>query len=128
MPSFYIVLAKEIPGVDVYVNGNSLSKNNDELDRIAKSLKVRPLMSFFSTSQEEASSFAEGHGVELKAVPEEKWFAPDVGLTTVNALLASLSESELARPDQIEAELREFVRLLETAKANGVRWHLAIDY
>lgn len=88
MPPFYIVLDKEIPGVDAYVNGSLLSKNNDELERIAKRLKVRSLMSFFSISPEEASSFAEGHGVELKSVPEENWFAADEGLTTVNALLA----------------------------------------
>lgn len=128
MPSLYIVLEKEIPGVDVYVNGNFLSKNNDELERISKRLKVRSLMSFFSTSPEEVSSFTEDHGVQLKAVPEEKWFAADEGLTTVNTLLANLSESKLSRPDQVEAELREFVSLLETAKANSVRWHLAIDY
>lgn len=128
MPSFYIVLDKEIPGVDVYVNGSFLSKNNDELDRIAKRLKVRPLIGFFSTSPEEVSSLLEGSGVEIKTVPEEKWFAADEGLNTVNALLGGLSESKLARADQVEAELREFVRLLETAKANGIRWHLAVDY
>ena len=128
MPSFYIVLDKEIPGVYVYVNGNFLSRNNDELEQIAKRLKITPLMSFFSISQEEVSSFAEGHGVELTAVPEEKWFAADEGLTTLNTLLASLSESKLAHSDRVEAELREFVSLLEAVKANGVRWHLAIDY
>lgn len=87
MPSFYIVLDKEIPGVDAYVNGSLLSKNNDELERIAKRLKVRSLMSFFSISPEEASSFAEGHGVKLKSVPEENWFAADEGLTTRSELV-----------------------------------------
>lgn len=128
MPSFYIVLDKKIPGVDAYVNGTFLSKNSKELEQIAKRLKVRSLMGFFSTSPEEVSSLLEGSGVELKTVPEEKWFAAEEGLTTVNALLASLSESKLARADQVEAELREFVSLLETARANGARWHLAIDY
>lgn len=128
MPSFYIVLDKQIPGIDTYVNGSFVSKNNDKLEQLAKRLKVRSLMSFFSISREKASSFAEDHGVELKKVPEERWFAAGEGLTTVNAFLANLGESKLFRPDQVEAELREFVHLLETAKASGVSWHLAIDY
>jgi hypothetical protein len=46
----------------------------------------------------------------------------------VNALLQELATSKLVRLDRVEAELREFEKILEAAKANGVRWHLAVDY
>jgi hypothetical protein len=131
MPSLYIILEKKISSTDIYVNGSFLSKNNDELERIAKRLGVEPLMGFFSISNEELSALAEEHDASLskpKAAHQEKWFTPDEGLRTVNALLQELATSKLVRLDRVEAELREFEKILEAAKANGVRWHLAVDY
>ena len=127
MPSLYIVLEKEIPGTDTYVNGHFLSKHNDELEKVAKGLKVTPLMSFFSVSKEELGALHEEYGVPLKKT-EEKWFAADDGLRTVNALLQNLSSSKLGDTAPIESDLREFLGVLELAKANGIRWHLAVDY
>ncbi len=31
-------------------------------------------------------------------------------------------------PDPLQANLREFTRVLELAKSNDMRWHLAGDY
>ncbi len=130
MPSFYIVLEKEIPNADLHVNGNLLSKNNDELAALAKRLGVKPLMSFFSVSKDELSGLCEELAVDLSKTKasKEQWFAPEEGLQTANALAQNLDASKLARADQIASELREFLGLLELAKTNGVRWHLAIDY
>lgn len=131
MPSLYIILEKKIPNADIYVNGNSLSQNNDELDQMAAQLGVEPLTAFFSISNEELSALLEEHDASLskpKPPHEEKWFAPDEGLRTVNALLQELPSSNLGRIDLIETELREFVKVLELAKLNGVRWHLGVDY
>jgi len=131
MPSLYIMLERQIRNADIYVNGNFLSKNNDELERIAHRLGVEPLMGFFSTSSEQLLALAEQHDVnsnKFKAAHQEKWFTADEGLRTVNALLRELATSKLDHLDRIEAELREFEKLLEVAKANGVRWHLGVDY
>jgi hypothetical protein len=131
MPSLYIILQRKIPSVDSYVNGNFLSKSNDELERMAKRLGVTPLMDFFGISKEELSSLAEEHSVEFnktKAAPEENWFTAEEGLHTVNALLGNLAESKLSQVERIEGELREFVRVLELAKTHGIRWHLGVDY
>ena len=65
MPSFYIILEKKIPSIDIYVNGSFLSKNNDELERIAKRLGVEPFMGFFSISNEELLALAEEHDASL---------------------------------------------------------------
>lgn len=131
MPSLYIILDKKIPGADIYVNGNSLSKNSDELERMARRLEVRSLMSFFSVSNEELKALTEQYGVDIskgKAASEEKWFAPEEGLRTVNSLLGSLAGSKLGHDDRVKLELLEFVRVLELAKTNDRRWHLGIDY
>jgi len=127
MPSLYIVLDAQIPGADIYVNGNSLSKSSDELERIATRLGIRPLMSFFSISNEELSSVV-GEDVELGDPAQERWFAPEEGLCTVNALLGGLAASKLGNDDRIAKELQEFIRVLELARANSRRWHLAVDY
>lgn len=131
MPSLYIILEKQIPNAGNYVNGTFLSMNNDEFGQMAKQLGVRPLMDFFSISNEELSSLAKEYDAvpkKTKAVHEENWFAAEDGLQTIKALLQELASSKLNRPDRIEAELRGFARVLELAKASGVRWHLGVDY
>jgi hypothetical protein len=131
MPSLYIILDRKIPGADTYVNGNFLSKHNDELERMAKRLRVTPLMNFFSVSNQELSSLAEEYGVDFnkgKSAAEEKWFTAEEGLQTLKSLLGYLTESKLSDVDSIEAELREFVNVLELAKASRIRWHLGVDY
>jgi hypothetical protein len=128
MPSLYIILEKKIPVADTYVNGSFLSKYNDELDRIARRVGVQPLMEFFSISTEELSAIREEHDADptRPCQPhQEKWFTADEGLRTVTSLLEELPISWL---DRIEAELREFEKILQAAKAYGVRWHLGVDY
>lgn len=128
MPSLYIVFEKKIPGADTCVNGNFLSKHNDELEKMAKRLGVRPLMSFFSASKDEVGSLLGDDAGSLGIDIEEKWFAAEEGLRTVKALLENLSSLKLKDVDRVEADLREFVGALEQARANGTRWHLAVDY
>jgi hypothetical protein len=98
---------------------------------MAKRLGVRPLMSFFSISNEELASLEEEYAIDLsktKSRTADTWFAAEEGLRTVNALLENLSGSKLKDVARVEADLREFVGVLELAKANGIRWHLAVDY
>jgi len=129
MPSYYIVLEKQITGAGTFVNGNLLSKNSDALEKLAKKLCVTSLMSFFSVSKEDvASLFGDSASVDNIPVPDEKWFSAEDGLRTVNTLLKNLSASRIRDSDRVEGNLREFVRVLELAKSNGIRWHLAIDY
>ncbi len=131
MPSLYIVLERKIPNTDAYVNGSSLSKNNKVLESMAKKLDVTTLMSFFSASKDELASLME-EGSSEAAINnpkfDEKWFTAEDGLKTVHALLKSTDESSLSDRDRITTELQEFARVLDLAKAHGIRWHLAVDY
>ncbi len=131
MPSLYIILEKQIPNADIYVNGSFLAKNSEELGRMAKQLGVRPLMDFFSISGEELSSLAEEYSPKLEKVKEdhqENWFTAEEGLQTVSTLLQNLASLKLDRLDRIEAELQEFAKVLELAQANSLHWHLGVDY
>jgi len=132
MPSLFIVLEKKIPNFDIYVNGNRLSKESDNLERVAKQTGVKSLMSFFSICPEELVGLAEDHGVDVKGkglkAPEEKWFSAEEGLHTVRSLVDALASSNDDIQAQLVSELREFERVLVHAHANNVRWHLGVDY
>ncbi|HKM68236.1 MAG TPA: hypothetical protein VJX70_13790 [Candidatus Acidoferrum sp.] len=131
MPSLYIVLERKIPNTDVYVNGSFLSKKSQELEELAKHLGVTTLMGFFSISAEELGSLLSEQDLETAPSTSKlggEWFTAEEGLRTVHALLKSSAESSMGDQDHIAAELQEFARVLELARANSIRWHLAVDY
>lgn len=125
--AWYIVLEREIPGFHHAVNGKALAKSSKQLDSIAKEKSLPTLMSFFSASADELMGFADEHGVSLKEPPpSEKWFSADDGLKTVNGLIDAAARDELDA--RIIADLQEFKTVLETARRNGIGWHLAVDF
>jgi hypothetical protein len=131
MPSYYILLERNVPGVDATVDGHSLSRNSDALEALAKALGVTSLLSFFSIDQQELEGlFGDivAGDVTNKMNTREEWFEPRDGIQTIEALLAR--KSDLAFPDaaKVAPELEEFARVLRLAEQHNVRWHLAIDY
>jgi hypothetical protein len=132
MPSYYIALERTIPNFDAYVNGNLLAKEGDALERLAKKIGVRPLLSFLSVSPEEVTSVVGDEGETIERLgdkaPREQWFNAEDGLTTVRKLMSHLEFLKLDRSDQVLSNLKDFERVLETARQHSVRWHLAIDY
>ena len=130
--AFYIVLEREIAGFAHGVNGNAIAHAGDVLETLAKEASVKPLMEFFSASADELAGVAEDHGIDLKEkgvrLPAEQWFPAEEGLKTVSALTDAVESKGLDRADAILADLLDFKRVLEAARANGVGWHLAVDY
>ena len=47
----YIVVEGEDPGFDIFVNGRTLARNEDALEKLAERLGVKPLLEFFSADQ-----------------------------------------------------------------------------
>ena len=47
----YIVVEGEDPGYDIFVNGRALARNEDALEKLARSIGARPLIDFFSADQ-----------------------------------------------------------------------------
>ena len=102
--AWYIVLEREIPGFDHFVNGKAVAKAGDRLDSLAKEKGLPSLMSFFSISTEELAAFAEGHAVSLKQSSPQRWFSADDGLKTVNGLIDEAEKHAL--DTRVIADLR----------------------
>jgi hypothetical protein len=127
--AWYIVLEREIPGVETFINGQALARAGELLDSLAADAEVLPLSSFFSVSAEEMTGFAADHGVDLNdlgTAPAEKWFSPQDGLKTLAALVEAAQTRKM--DDVILEDLKAFQKVLRAAQAKEVRWHLAIDY
>jgi hypothetical protein len=127
--AWYIQLERNIPGFEAFVNGKAAAKAAELLDSLAKDAGVTPLSDFFGASAENLAEFAEDHGVDLKemgAIPDEQWFSPEDGLKTLRALMQAAETQKLS--NQILEDLKEFQKVLEAAAANGIRWHLAVDF
>ena len=127
--AFFISLEREIPGLDVGVDGKALSAASDALETVAQGLNVRPLLEFFSAGAEELGDVL-GEGVELPGdLPPKQFHNAEEGLKTVQALIAHCRKSpgSLKQVDRVLADLGEFERILKAAKKAGVAWHLSID-
>lgn len=124
--AFYIALEREIPDFDPFLNGKALSQASDQLDQIATSLGVRPLMEFFSADPEMAAEFLE-EGTEI---PPQSWFPASDGLATVRALHSHLTANPSAVPQQemVLDDLSDMERVLTTASEHSVGWCLQVDF
>lgn len=128
MPSVYIILQKNIPGVNAHgQEGHALSKHSDELDTLAKRTGVKPIMSFFSVKKDEALGLVDGEDIGVR-IPDERWFAAEDGLKTISALIKAVGNQPDAKSLALVKELAYFQSVLEEARSHNVPWHLGIDY
>lgn len=132
--SMYIVVEGEDPGFDTFVNGRSLARHEDALEKLALSLGVRPLIEFFSADENSmALLIEEGAGDQelLRKLPPPQWYTPADGLKTVQALLQALRDDPQqlgTEGKQVLSELREYAEVLEKARDREMRWHLAVSW
>ena len=132
--SLYIVVEGEDPGFDIFVNGKALARNEDALERLAERLNVRPLLDFFSADENSMALLLEqgaGNPEWARNLPQPQWFnAPD-GLSTVRALIDFLVANPAALGSEtqaVQAELREYERVLHKTAQRELRWHLAVSW
>lgn len=132
--SMYIVVEGEDPGFDIFVNGRSLARHEDALEKLALKLGVRPLIEFFSADENSmALLIEEGAGDQdlLHRLPPPQWYSPEDGLKTVRTLLEALAEDpqQLGTEGiQVISELREYAEVLEKTSERNLRWHLAVSW
>jgi len=124
--AYYISLESGIPGCDpASIDGKALNRAADALENAARTLKVRPLMDFFSAGAEELESLlGDDAGPPSDLLPRQYHSAED-GLKTVRALIGHCE-----RDPKLKAaleDLRGFERILAAAATNKVKWHLGID-
>jgi hypothetical protein len=118
--AYYIVLEKEIDGVDTMMDGKSLSRHIESLDAVARELLVRPLSEFISMDADAVADVL-GDDAEGIEVPPLQQFQAQDGLATVRALLPR-REAQPALHD-----LKDCERILSAAAEQGIGWHFQID-
>jgi hypothetical protein len=132
--SLYIVVEGEDPGFDTFVNGHSLARNEDALERLAGRLNVKPLLEFFSADENSMALLLEqgaGNPAWVGNLPQPQWNSANDGLVTIQALTAFLEDNLAALGSETQAvlgELREYERVLQKSSARGLSWHLAVSW
>jgi hypothetical protein len=132
--SMYIVVEGEDPGYDIFVNGQSLARNEDAVERLALGLGVRPLIDFFSADENSMALLIEegaGDPELLRRLPPPQWYSAEDGLATVEALMGTLREEPLqlgSDGGQVLVELEEYATVLRKTRERGLRWHLAVSW
>ena len=130
----YIVVEGEDPGFDIFVNGRSLARHEDALERLALRLGVRPLIEFFSADENSMSLLIEegaGNQDLMRRLPPPQWYSPADGLGTVQALLDALIDEPQqlgTEGEQVISELMEYARVLKKTRDRQMRWHLAVSW
>jgi hypothetical protein len=132
--SLYIVVEGEDPGFDTFVNGRSLARNEEALERLAAKQRVTPLLDFFSADENSMALLLEqgtGKPEWAENLPQPQWFSPAQGLATVRALIDFLAATPGAIGSEtlpVLSELREYERVLKKTAEYGLRWHLAASW
>ena len=131
MHALYIVLQRKVPNVDDWVEGRALSVHADALEKLAKKMRVRPLMDFFRADENELSSLIDDPEIlarTARKLPPDKWQSAEDGIRTIEALQKALKKSKHPDFDKLDAELDGFARVLRAAHEHAIGWHLGIDY
>ena len=132
--SLYIVVEGDYPGFDIFVNGHAVARNEESLERLATTLRVKPLLDFFSADENSMALLLEqgaGNPEWTRHLPQPQWYLATEGLQTITALINFLSANAAALGSEtypVLAELREYERVLRKTEERGLRWHLAASW
>lgn len=119
--AYYIVLERDIKGLDTSMDGKALASSIKSLDKAASELGVRPLSEFVSIPPEDMEEFVDDDADnELEPMHH---FSAEEGLETVTELI----EHGNVKDARIIEDLQECERILTKAAEHGVNWHFQID-
>src|SRR5437868_5395823 len=124
--AYFIVLEREIEGLETSMDGKGLSQNMQALAIAARSLGVKPLSEFYAADPETIRKFLGGEDIDLGDIkpPPPENFSAEAGLKTIRALLGQ----PLADRDGLVQDLRVCERILSVAAQHGAGWHFEIDF
>lgn len=122
--AWYVVLDREVPNLDPFMNGKALARSAPAIASMAARLGVRDLGDFISTSPAEIADLVEDEIAD--ELPAESWYSPEEGLRVVRAMVTEVAKS--SRMGDVLTDLRELERVLDRAQQVGARWHLAVDF
>ncbi|MGI9204533.1 MAG: hypothetical protein ACR2Q3_11010 [Woeseiaceae bacterium] len=118
--AYFIVLNKEDPGFDAYVDGKMLTQQLDEINAVAASLGLR---AFEDHAFQDLSEYG---GPDM----DVQWFDADEGINWVGTIKRHLQENPDAIADTggVVEDLDDYCRVFEEAKKRGLKWHLELDF
>ncbi len=129
--ALYIVLDREVPGLDTFMNGKALAAAEEVVTAQCERLGVRDLWSFYSVDPldvadplDDLDDFGEPDSREVGSVTES-WFPPTDGLATIRALREALRGKAVSA---VLEDLGDMERILAEAERAGARWYLAVDH
>jgi hypothetical protein len=128
--ALYIVLDREVPGLDTFMNGKALAAAEEVVTANCERLGVRDLWSFYSVDPldvadplDDLEDFGDLDAREGSTV--EAWFPPTDGLATIRALREALPGKTVSA---VLSDLSDMERILAEAERAGARWYLAVDH
>jgi len=121
--AYYIALDNGDPDASTAVDGKVLARATEALNELAARLRLGPLDDFFGASAEVLAEF----GVD-DASPGP-WYDAADGVRWFDTMATHIAGNRHAieQPDEIVAELKDFLAVLRKAQASGAKWHLAVD-
>jgi hypothetical protein len=120
------MLESEVKGIELNVDGTGIAQDQEMLDKIAQDIGSIPLSNFFSIDEERVLDLL-GEDTTSMDIPDECWFDPKDGLSTVQSLLNYIRENSIQINENTVADLLNYEEILKEAVIQDVRWHLAID-
>jgi hypothetical protein len=104
--------------------GKSFARADNELKKICKELKLKPIIEFYG--QDQSDLLGEGEEIPVEELP---WFEPEEGLKTIQGLIHYLNENPNAikNIEDIIDDLMEFEKALKICRDEDAKWHLALD-
>jgi hypothetical protein len=128
--ALYIVLDREVPGLDTFMNGKALAAAEEVVTANCERLGVRDLWSFYSIDPLDVADplddLEDFGDLDVREGPTvEAWFPPTDGLTTIRALREALRGKTVSA---VLADLSDMERILAEAERAGARWYLAVDH
>lgn len=118
--AYFIVLDKDEPGFDAFVDGKIMTRHLQQVNAVAKNLGLKQ---FEDYAFQDLSEFG---GPEMEPV----WFSADEGVSWASAILESIREdpSAVSESDAVSEDLEDYIRVFREAAARGIRWHLELDF
>ena len=153
--AIYVSIEKEIPEISFDMDGKTLARHIDRLDRIARKGKLPTLSEMISVSTAELEDmigddeqqkleeqlnpkwvvrflkYVDFVGKLLLPSHKEEWFDPAAGLATVRLLVAHVRDNPKGFADDQEWLLRDLEnadRYLTAAEKHKTRFHFGYDF
>lgn len=126
--AYYIALDTEDPGFEIFVNGNFLAHDSNQINAICQNLKIRTLDDFLVMSEDDIADIL-GEDFDLPELEDEKWFSAEEGLIFVNVLSKHIENNpkDVMNSKGVLQDLSEYGDLFRKVKKNGAKWHLCLN-